>query len=171
MKGTHMTEIWQRIPGFEKYEVSTEGRIRGSWRGGNILSQRITPFGYKTVCLYKNPKEKIYPFVHRLVAWSFIPNPENKEHVHHKDFDKTNNRVENLEWVTKEENVQRDWKSGRRCHKGEKHPMADSSEKEIIEVRKYFDKGLMTQKEISHMMGWDFRRTHLVVRRKTWKHI
>lgn len=59
--------------------------------------------GYHIVCLHLNGKKKLTK-VHRLVAQAFIPNPNNKPQVNHKDLDKTNNNVDNLEWVTGYEN-------------------------------------------------------------------
>ena len=66
---------------------------------GKNLKQRITPFGYKTVLLSKNAKRK-WHFVHRLMAEAFIPNPDNLLFVNHKDEDKLNNSLDNLEWCT-----------------------------------------------------------------------
>lgn len=110
-------EIWKAIPGFEGlYEASTLGRIKTlqkSWnvgRGGVITRREkvLTPIfdkdGYCKVSLYKNNRKK-QKSVHRLVAQAFIPNLDNKPHVNHKDGDKTNNRADNLEWVTPAENV------------------------------------------------------------------
>ena len=96
------TEILKDIPGYEGfYMASNLGRIY-SVRSKKFLSAS-KKCQYPMVGLYVNGKGKTYS-VHRLVALTFIPNPENKPHVNHKDLDHFNNRVENLEWVTRDEN-------------------------------------------------------------------
>lgn len=96
-------EIWKDIKGYEDlYEVSNLGRVRNKVRG-NILYVKINHNGYCVVKLNKDAKRKDF-FVHRLVAIAFIPNPENKRTVNHKDEVKTNNHVDNLEWMTTAEN-------------------------------------------------------------------
>lgn len=95
------TEEWRNIPGYdERYWVSNLGRIIGP-RGSN------TPFvsrgGYMIATLY-NYGEKVRKGVHVLVALAFIPNPEGKPQINHKNGIKTDNRPENLEWVTCSEN-------------------------------------------------------------------
>lgn len=111
-------EEWKDIP-FRKgmYQVSNLGRVRSLdrevyrngphgrkiflKRKGQILKQLKTPYGYLVVNLGKGYLQKR---VHRLVAICFIPNPENKSTVNHKDGNKENNCVENLEWCTVKEN-------------------------------------------------------------------
>lgn len=68
-----------------------------------ILKQTKSKYGYLTVGLYKKCKHKVFR-VNRLVAEAFIPNPENKPEVNHKDTNKENNHVSNLEWNTRSEN-------------------------------------------------------------------
>lgn len=98
--------VWKEIPGFEGlYEVSNTGKVRN--RKHEILKQQIkrTPCTcYKTVDLWKNGSY-CKKYVHRLIAESFIPNPSGFEFVNHKDEDGTNNSIENLEWCTREYNV------------------------------------------------------------------
>ena len=98
-----MEEIWKDIKGFEGlYQVSNMGRVK-SLRRNIILKSRITRNGYERVNLSANNIPKLYS-VHRLVANAFISNPDNLPQVNHKDENRTNNHVDNLEWCTQEYN-------------------------------------------------------------------
>ena len=93
-------EIWKEIQGFEgEYAISNKGNVK-NLKSGRILGGRYDSMGYKQIKL----KGKKY-LIHRLVALAFIPNPNNLPQVNHIDEVKTNNNVENLEWVTASENV------------------------------------------------------------------
>ena len=92
-----MKEIWKDIEGYEgRYKVSNKGRVYD-----NKLDKFIgyESLGYMCVALCKDKKQKKCR-VHRLVAQAFIPNPDNLPGINHKDENKTNNCVENLEWCT-----------------------------------------------------------------------
>ena len=97
-----MEEIWKDIPGYEGlYQVSNLGNVKSiSWKNtGAAKNLWLKPHnkGYYQVELVKNKVKKTY-VVHRLVALAFIPNPQNLPVINHKDENKKNNRVENLEW-------------------------------------------------------------------------
>jgi len=94
--------LWKDIEGYEgKYEVSDEGVVRNK----NTLHAIKPAFvkGYYNIGLYKESKLKIFK-LHRLVAIAYIGNPLNKREVNHKDEDSSNNKVDNLMWVTPKEN-------------------------------------------------------------------
>lgn len=95
-----MIEIWKDIVGYEGlYQVSNLGRVKSSFRYKKILKQFEDNKDYLRVTLYKNNKSKSIK-VHKLVAEAFIPNPNNYNCVNHKDENKTNNNVENLEFCS-----------------------------------------------------------------------
>lgn len=102
-----MTEVWKDVYLFpNSYEVSNLGRVRNK-RTNKVLIPYTSETGYLKVKLCENTIRK-NERVHRLVALAFIDNPNKYSEVNHKDGDKTNNTVENLEWCTRQYN-QLDW--------------------------------------------------------------
>jgi len=117
-------EVWKPIAGFEGlYEVSNLGQVKSLERlritkGGGItkvceriLKQTLNKFGYCKVTLTKAGKHHFF-VAHRLVAMAFIPNPEIKPEINHKDGNKQNNCVDNLEWCTPTENKRHAYATG-----------------------------------------------------------
>ena len=111
----NQVEIWKSHPDIDKLEVSTLGRVRTLDRvvsgknrtylkKGHILKQRNAGNGYMLVHITINGKQ-VTKLVHRLVAQAFISNPDSLPEINHKDCDKTNNDVSNLEWCTRKYNV------------------------------------------------------------------
>lgn len=107
-------EIWKDVIGYEGiYQVSNTGKIKRigvytnqfgkTWEAERVLKPATKPKGYMFVQLSKDGKASP-KHVHRLVAEAFTPNPQNKPTVNHKNGDKSNNSVENLEWATYTEN-------------------------------------------------------------------
>lgn len=103
-----MEELWLPVKGWEVYEISSYGRLK---RGNRILSGGINSHGYRQHTLYMNGKKQQF-YAHRLVAIAFLENPENKYSVNHKDGNKLNNVVSNLEWATISENTQHAYNNG-----------------------------------------------------------
>lgn len=98
-----MIKQWRTVPGFDEYEVSNFGIVR-NYETGKVL-RTYDNNGYKMVALYNKGKAKRIG-VHRVVAAAFIPNVRNCPQVNHKDGNKGNNSVDNLEWCTPSENQQ-----------------------------------------------------------------
>ena len=108
-------EIWKALPGFPGVEISTLGKVRtldrvvSSESGtyfteGKVLKQYKSTDGYLLVSIPINGKWTM-KVVHRLIAQAFIENPDNLQEVNHKDCDRKNNNVDNLEWCTHKENI------------------------------------------------------------------
>ncbi len=97
-----MSEVWQQIDEFPNYHISTFGNIK------NVVTNKVlkpsVKSGYYSVCLINEIGRKSMK-IHRIVAKAFLSNPENKLEVNHKDKNKLNNHVENLEWTTRSENM------------------------------------------------------------------
>lgn len=106
------SEVWRDVVGYEGlYKVSNKGNIYSVERrdtigrkcGGRIMQPVCNSYGYPHLNLYKNGVMK-QKKVHRLVLEAFVPNPNNYPEVNHRDEDKANNNVENLEWCTRKYN-------------------------------------------------------------------
>lgn len=98
-----MIKIWKELDGYPNYKISNMGEIY-SVRYKRLLNPSMDKNGYLVVTLMFNKKRKTF-FVHRLVAKTFLENPNNLPTVNHKDENKQNNRVDNLEYMTFKDNV------------------------------------------------------------------
>ena len=121
-------ETWKDIPGTNgEYKISNYGKVMTT-KTGRILTPSIDARGYERVSLFKMDRTRRYK-VHRLVAITFIPNPDGKKQVNHKDGNKRNNNVDNLEWVTNEENMHHSRENG--LHDGHKR-FCENRKKRIV---------------------------------------
>jgi len=137
-----MKEVWKAVKGYEwYYEISDLWVVRRINNPKNksvnnyIIKQSLDNSWYKSVLLSVDWYKKRF-LVHRLVAINFVDNPEWKKTVNHKDFNKTNNNKENLEWLTQSENCKHAIKQWRMPNnKWSKHWMSKLTEKEVLEIR------------------------------------
>lgn len=141
-----MNEVWKAIPDYEGYyEVSNTGKVKSlgltKWSKCKELSQ----FNHKylRVALSKD-KVKSWVSVHRLVAITFIPNPDNLPEVNHKDGNKLNNNDWNLEWKTSRGNKDHAIDNNLYTH-GEAHHKSKLTELEVLEIHQWLIKRVRTQ--------------------------
>lgn len=157
-------EIWKDVVGFEGiYTVSSLGRVKAlcveKYRGRylhkqpeKLLDVRTNKYGYKVTTLIKDKKRKD-ALRHRLVAQAFIPNPENKPCVNHKNGIKSDNRVENLEWATVSENTKHSFDNGLQVmRKGEDCSWSKLTNEQVIDIylSTEMQKDLAKKYNISH---------------------
>lgn len=102
---------WQTIKDYPKYEITETGLVRNK-RTKRILKPILLPQGYYVVSMYDNKLKYKQCYMHRLTAETFLPNPECKQTINHKDGVKTNNTITNLEWATYSENCKHAYDTG-----------------------------------------------------------
>ena len=129
---------WKTCSGFNNYEVSTTGLIR------NATTKRLlsgVTRKYIEVCLCQDNKQ-VTQYLHILIARTFIPNPYNLPQVNHKDGNKLNNNIENLEWCTCKDNIAHAWKTGlsKPCYKSRNACDKGTNRKLTLEDVRYIRK-------------------------------
>jgi len=135
-----------------RYEVSDCGLVK-SLKHNIILAPGMDTYGYPQVGIYLNDV-RFNRKVHRLVAEAFIPNPENKPEINHKDGNKINNDVKNLEWSTTKENIDHAIRTGLRKHIDALSGAYHKYEIDIIhEICKLLEEGKLQQKEIAEILN------------------
>jgi hypothetical protein len=128
---------WKPIRSYEDvYFVSDDGILARCFKNGKttVVAQAINR-GYKRVCLSKNNVRRNFS-VHRLVAQAFIRNPSKKPCINHKDGNKFNNAVQNLEWSTYSENNAHAYRNGLKTASGEKNGQSKLKLADVIEIRR-----------------------------------
>lgn len=169
-------EIWKPIPNYEgRYEASNLGRIksiiiRHNFPKPRIIKSKSNGDGYLQLNLYnKFHKRKMFS-VHRLVMFAFHGISDLQ--VNHKNGDKSNNRIDNLEYVTQTENNQHALKTGlRKMPKGEKRYNSKLSKSDVIYIRKMLDSKKMTGCALAEKFKVSFQLISNIKRNLTWKHL
>ncbi|WDS60548.1 major capsid protein [Bacillus phage BC-6] len=161
-----MKWIWYDIEEYPNYKVSDYGEVI------NMNTMRILKKdrrkGYYSVRLSKGGASKVFS-VHRLVASAFLGNPYNLPQVNHKDGNRENNHVDNLEWVTQEDNLKHQQENNL-CPKGEENGNSKLTTAEVVSIIKLND-GIHISKEVAEMYGCTMDNIRSIWNCKTWKHI
>lgn len=174
-------EQWRKIPGFPAhYEASSEGRIRRlPYEHPRVLDngrvvmrrlpekvfplERVSMYGYRRIRLLGHTH-----FVHRLVATAWLENPEALPQINHKNADKTDNRVENIEWVSNQANRDHAVAAGLQARGSRTSHALDESD--VVRIRDMAAKGA-AQATIADEYGIGQTTVSHIVRRSTWKHV
>lgn len=162
------------IPGFEGiYTIDKLGTIRNVEHIWNIKELKLDDSrrDYLSVTLFKDGRR--YRFlVHRLVAEVFIPNLESKPQVNHKDGNRSNNSIDNLEWVTASENSQHALATGlAKPAVGEQYKRSHLTESDVKEIRSLWNTNDFTQIEIATRFNTSRGTINNIVNNYTWTHI
>jgi hypothetical protein len=175
-------EVWKDIKDYEGlYQISSWGRVkslsRRMWvgRGWTISKEKIlrahnTGKGYLQTFFTKDYK-KYYPLIHRLVAEVFIQNPLNLPDINHKDGNKSNNYVNNLEWCTKKQNTQYGIKLGLIKITGDDNGNSKLKKDFVMEIIKKHRTENYTQQQLADEYGVCRGHIGRIVNNKSWKHI
>lgn len=121
--------------------------------------------GYININLYLEKKPKRH-LIHRIVAVAFIPNPENKPQVNHKDGNKENNNINNLEWNTCSENTQHSYDTGLK-QKGNIHHNSKITEAQVLEIRE----SKMMQKDLAIKYKISAAQVSNIIKKKKWTYL
>lgn len=161
-------ELWKPLEEYKGIKISSKGRV---WKPSNKSRKEriLTDFpkdrdGYCRCSVQKKDGTWTSQPVHRLVAKAFIQNPLNKQSVNHKDSNRTNNNVENLEWVTPKENVHHSYQFGKRkiCKQvPQKTLLTDFQITEIDNLRK-----LYTVKQLSKLFNIEYQSLKNIIHKK-----
>lgn len=163
---------WKSLELYPNYLISIYGDIY-SLKKRKMLKKKINNNGYQSVCLFdKYGKEKTV-LVHRLVALTFIPNPQNKPQINHKDGNKLNNSVSNLEWVTSSENQKHAYRLGLNCFdikdRENLKKLQEKRKRAVLKIDRDTSKVLERYpsiKEAGIANGIDYKQIHATCKRK-----
>ena len=162
-------EIFKDINKFEnKYQISNTGKVRNK-KTGLYLKPKYNKKGYQYINLSINKYKSVKWYIHRLVGFHFIPNPENKPQINHKDGNPSNNNVENLEWCTNEEN-QRHAVLNNLHFQGENHKSSKFTNESILLLPKLVKIGF-NPTYINKLTGVAIQNLDKIFKGKTWRQL
>ena len=177
-----MVEIWKEIKDTNKlYFVSNLGNVK-SFKNGKekILSKNINNSGYALVHIIVNGVHKNCT-IHRLSALSFLLNPNNHPEVDHKDEDKSNNKLSNLQWISKKDHNIKSYdarvaankkvNTGHTRTRGEGSGTSKLKNADVLRIRELYSNEEYNKADLSRMYNVSFMCITKIIRRDTWFHI
>lgn len=171
------TEIWRTIKNFPDYAVSNYGRLkritfaRGT-KPGLILKPNLTNKGYLQIGLCRTNQKRKFEKIHILVLEAFNSSRKEGKECNHKDGEKLNNFVENLEWVTPSENRQHAYSKGLIPKpRGELNPSHKLSNSTVLNIRELYKTGQYKQKQLAFLFDISYCHINKIINRKCWFHI
>lgn len=170
----NIEEVWKVIPEFSKYEASNLGRLKTfNWKGSGRESiiKPCSNGGYLKTVLINDSGKKCTIKVHRIIAKTFISNIEGFE-VNHKNAIKHDNRVTNLEWCTRQENIKHSKDNNLQVILlGEQVGNSVLKESQVLEIRKKFKPRIVTREMLGLEYGVSPTTIKDIILRKSWKHL
>lgn len=171
-------EVWKNIPGYQGlYQVSDLGRVKSfiAWNGTNtrVLRPGKDTHGYFVVNLYRKKKRK-FTYIHQLVLKIFVGSCLSGMECRHLNDNKTDNRLVNLAYGTRSDNLldrTRNGISNTGDHKGIKNEMSKLKDNNIVQIRKLLEDGLLTHRQIGDKFGVTGSLISMINIGKRWKHV
>ncbi len=170
-------EIWKDVCEVEGCEVSNLGRVRSYWEAGKsemtkkptLKALRVNGFGYLVTNIRSGPQQYVTRSVHTLVLNAFKGRPHGKVECRHLDGNKTNNRLENLCWGTRSENITDRIGHGS-SNRGSRHGLSKLNEKQVLEIKRLIASGERTS-VIARMFQISPPTISHIRKGYTWSHI
>jgi len=167
-------ERWKIVPDFPNYEVSDHGRVRRAtdsrrMKKGGTRKPSSNEYSYLWITIRDEKGATFRFFIHRLVLIAFVGSCPDGYQCNHKDGDKTNNHLSNLEWVTPSQNINHAYKHGLRSDsKGEKNAHSKLKEGEVWLIKKLLKSSILYQREIAKMFKVDPSTVSRINIGETW---
>lgn len=172
-----MIEIWKQVPTYKgEYSISSLGIIKRDSRPGKIMREkimkpRINKEGYAQITLSKKGIAKTY-LLHRLVCHAFKGKCPALKEVNHKDGNKLNNCLSNLEYKTRKKNIIHSFRLGlSKPIRGSRNISSKLNENDVLEIRKKYSEGNIFLKDLAKQYGVSQSLTAQIVRKEKWTHI
>lgn len=163
----------KQIPGFSKYYATKQGDIISANMYRNktpiLLKQAKTLGGYHFLVLYNGISKRTQKYVHRIICSTFIGEIPKGYHINHKNFNRSDNSLVNLEIVTPKENSKHGIKFKRHSH-GVTHGSSKIKERQVFEIKKHLKNG-MNQYKIAKIYGISQSNVSCIKLGITWKHL